>query len=114
MLFAVLEHFNWRKFTLIFEATESRPLQTKLKNRVEEGKTFEMMERHYVRPGNEKCVTETVNLRECDHHYLSELIHQTKDHTRSKCLLLKTKCFIGNFLIFLKERKSYYSIYFSL
>lgn len=86
MLFALLEHFNWRKFTLIFEATESRPLQTKLKNRVAEKKTFEMIERHYVRPGNEKCVTETVHLRECDHHFLSELIHQTKDFTRSKCI----------------------------
>lgn len=86
MLFALLRHFNWKKFTLIFEETESRPLQTKLKDRVAaEGKAFEMKEAYYVRPGNAKCVTVLVNLRECDHHYLSELIHQTKDNTRSKC-----------------------------
>ncbi|XP_022700684.1 receptor-type guanylate cyclase Gyc76C-like isoform X2 [Varroa jacobsoni] len=83
MLFALLRHFNWKKFTLIFEETESRPLQTKLKDRVAaEGKAFEMKEAYYVRPGNAKCVTVLVNLRECDHHYLSELIHQTKDNTR--------------------------------
>ena len=83
MLIKLFQHFNWRKFTLVYEDGSMRPIRTQLRYYVDSHPElrFVMKEQVYASPGSPGCDSHT---KKCGNHVMAEIIRSTKDGTRSE------------------------------
>ncbi|XP_028968561.1 receptor-type guanylate cyclase Gyc76C-like [Galendromus occidentalis] len=81
MLIKLFERFNWRKFTLVYEDGNMRPIRTQLRHFVDSHPELKyvMREEVYASPGSHGCDPLT---KRCGNHVMAEIIRSTKDGTR--------------------------------